>query len=80
MLLGAADMSAASPQEFDRQVTAVLQSYRDKLTERTANHMGYPYNLVICTTATAAPSRSSHFGPRSNSHDLQRVFRCREHD
>ena len=32
-------------QAFKAQVTAVLRSYREKLTERTETHMGYPYNL-----------------------------------
>jgi len=46
-------------QEFDRQVTAVLQSYQDKLTERTANHMGYPYNLDFDYGALAGLERFS---------------------
>jgi len=46
-------------QEFDRQVTAVLQSYHNKLTERTANHMGYPYNLDFDYGALAGLERFS---------------------
>ena len=40
-------------------MTAVLQSYQDKLTERTANHMGYPYNLDFDYGALAGLERFS---------------------
>ena len=40
-------------------MTAVLQSYHDKLTERTANHMGYPYNLDFDYGALAGLERFS---------------------
>ena len=40
-------------------MTAVLESYRDKLTERTANHMGYPYNLDFDYGALAGLERFS---------------------
>ena len=40
-------------------MTAVLQSYREKLTERTANHMGYPYNLDFDYGALAGLERFS---------------------
>ena len=57
-------------------MTAVLQSYRDKLTERTANHMGYPYNLVNLNLSAAPFFRSLDVGPSSGSHDRRKTATC----